>query len=91
MRAMMMHRTRGEADAACRSAKLGRYVIEGYVSARENHRLLEERPDAAGLAVSGMPISSPGMDSRARGKGYAVLLVNRDGSTDMYATYAATE
>lgn len=47
---------------ACHTAEVGGYVIEGHVPATAIQRLLQERPEAAGLAVPGMPIGSPGME-----------------------------
>lgn len=38
------------------------YVIEGHVPTAEIRRLLEERPNVAGIAVAGMPAGSPGME-----------------------------
>ena len=48
--------------AACHTALVGGYVIEGHVPASDIQRLLEERPRVAGLAVPGMPMGSPGME-----------------------------
>ena len=75
---------------SCHTALIGRYAIEGHVPAREVHRLLKEKPEAAGLAVPGMPVGSPGMDGPdygARRDPYDVLLVALDGSTRVYASY----
>jgi len=47
--------------AACHTAEIGGYVIEGHVPAAAIDRLLAERPRAKGLAVPGMPAGSPGM------------------------------
>lgn len=47
---------------SCHTAMVGGYVLEGHVPAADVVRLLEERPDIAGLAVPGMPPGSPGMD-----------------------------
>lgn len=75
---------------SCHTAKIGNYVIEGHVPASDIKRLLADKPDAIGLAVPGMPIGSPGMDSPAY-KGhvdpYHVLLINKDGTSSTYATY----
>jgi hypothetical protein len=60
------------------------------VSAREIHRLLEERPDAIGLAVPAMPRGSPGMDGPVYGgvrDPYDVLLIRRDGNAVVYQSY----
>jgi hypothetical protein len=48
--------------AACHTAELSGYVIEGHVPAAAIKRLLMERPSAKGVAVPGMPIGSPGME-----------------------------
>jgi hypothetical protein len=47
--------------AACHTAQVGGYLIEGHVPAKAIQRLLTERPNAQGLAVPGMPSGSPGM------------------------------
>lgn len=75
---------------SCHTARLGDYVIEGHVPAPEIIRLLRTAPNALGLSVPGMPIGSPGMDGpiyRGRQDPYHVLLVGRDGSTTVFASY----
>ncbi|MCB1355834.1 MAG: DUF411 domain-containing protein, partial [Maritimibacter sp.] len=47
----------------------------------------EERPDAVGLAVPGMPLGSPGMDQGKRREAYDVFLIRNDGSTDIFNSY----
>jgi hypothetical protein len=48
--------------AACHTAFIGGYVVEGHVPASDIRRMLAERPAITGLAVPGMPIGSPGME-----------------------------
>lgn len=48
--------------AACHTAEVEGYVIEGHVPALALKRFLSEKPNVAGLAVPGMPIGSPGME-----------------------------
>jgi hypothetical protein len=48
--------------AACHTAEVDGYVIEGHVPAAAIDKLLAERPTAKGLAVPGMPVGSPGME-----------------------------
>jgi hypothetical protein len=48
--------------AACHTAEVSGYVIEGHVPALALHRFLADKPYATGLAVPGMPIGSPGME-----------------------------
>lgn len=47
---------------SCHTAEIGRYVVEGHVPAVAIKRLLNEAPEARGLAVPAMPIGSPGME-----------------------------
>jgi hypothetical protein len=77
---------------SCHTALVGGYLIEGHVPAADVQRLLREKPRALGLAVPGMPVGSPGMDGAfygGRRDAYDVLLVARDGSTRVFASYAA--
>jgi len=48
---------------SCHTALVDGYVIEGHVPVADIERLLTDRPDVVGLAVPGMPIGSPGMES----------------------------
>ena len=75
---------------SCHTALVGRYAVEGHVPAADIKRLLNERPDAIGLAVPGMPHGSPGMDGPAYGNRqdpYDVLLIAQDGSTRVFNSY----
>ena len=79
-----------EALGSCHTALVGGYAVEGHVPAREIYRLLKERPAAVGLAVPGMPVGSPGMDGAIYGgrkDTYAVLLIQRSGTTKVYQSY----
>jgi hypothetical protein len=59
--------------AACHTAQLAGYIIEGHVPAAALKRFLAEKPNATGLAVPGMPIGSPGMEG-GRPEKYDVVL-----------------
>lgn len=62
------------------------YVFEGHVPARFIRQFLDNPPaDAIGLAVPGMPVGSPGMEIGDRFDPYAVLLLKKDGSSEIYA------
>ena len=52
-----------EALASCHTAEIDGYLLEGHVPAEIVARLLAERPAIRGLAVPGMPIGSPGMET----------------------------
>ena len=71
--------------ASCHTAVVSGYVVEGHVPADLVQRMVEEKPQALGLAVPGMPIGSPGMEG-PNPERYQVLLVARSGSTSVYAT-----
>ena len=52
------------------------------VSFDDIKRLLEERPEAIGLSVPGMPIGSPGMEVEGRpADNYDVMLITEGGSS----------
>ena len=72
------------AFGSCHTAVVGRYVVEGHVPADVVTQLLREKPDALGVAVPGMPMGSPGMDSGVPER-YDVLLLSRDGKSRVYA------
>lgn len=73
---------------SCHTGMIDGYVIEGHVPAREIDRLLSERPDAIGLTVPNMPYGSPGMgEPGPDADPYDVLLVRRDGSTEVFASF----
>lgn len=66
---------------SCHTAVIDGYAIEGHVPAEAIRQLMTERPDAAGLALPGMPVDSPGMGGDAASwAAQPVVLVNRDGS-----------
>ena len=68
--------------AACHTAVVDGYVVEGHVPADDIKRLLEERPEAIGISVPGMPIGSPGMEVEGRpAESYDVILVTEGGSS----------
>jgi hypothetical protein len=49
--------------AACHTAMVDGYVVEGHTPAAAIDKLLAERPAIRGLAVPGKPAGSPGMPS----------------------------
>lgn len=75
--------------SSCHTAKVAGYTIEGHVPIREIERLLQEKPDASGLTVPGMPMGSPGMESGNRCAAYDVFLFRKDGTSELYASYTA--
>ncbi len=61
-----------------------RYVVEGHVPAEQVARLLDEKPDALGLTVPGMPVGSPGMEQGDLRQPYDVLIVGEGGEASVY-------
>ena len=72
---------------SCHTATVEGYALEGHVPVEDIRRLLAERPQAAGLAVPGMPIGSPGMEQGDRRQPYATVLFHRDGRQQVFARH----
>lgn len=70
--------------AACHTARIGGYVVEGHVPAEDIKKLLADKPQAVGIAVPSMPPGSPGMPSE-KPVAYDTLLVQRDGNYKIYS------
>lgn len=74
---------------SCHTGRVESYMIEGHVPVADIRRLLDERPEAVGLAVPGMPYGSPGMGPESEREAYEVFLIRRDGSTEVFSRYNA--
>lgn len=67
--------------AACHSALVDGFVVQGHVPVEAIARLLADRPDAVGIAVPGMPADSPGMGGAPETwTDQDVFLIGHDGS-----------
>lgn len=53
--------------ASCHTTVIGDYVVEGHVPVEAIAKLLNEKPDIAGIGMPGMPSGSPGMPGRKVG------------------------
>lgn len=63
------------------------FVFEGHIPARYIHQFLANPPqDALGLAMPAMPVGSPGMEVGDRFMPYQVLLLKKDGGTEVFAS-----
>lgn len=72
---------------SCHTGVVEGYVIEGHVPADLIDRLLRDRPAVVGLAVPGMPVGSPGMESPGQAaERYQVLTFDRNGRTTVFAS-----
>ena len=68
------------------------YVFEGHVPAKYITQFLSEKPkDAIGLSVPGMPAGSPGMEMGDMFTPYPVLLLKKDGGSEVYAQINSLE
>lgn len=74
-------------QTSCHTAMIGGYVIEGHVPAADVKRLLAEKPFAVGLSVPGMPVGTPGMEVGDQKVPYDVLLIKKDGTTEVFAKH----
>ena len=62
------------------------YVFEGHIPSKYITQFLSENhPNAIGLSVPGMPIGSPGMEIGDRFMPYDVLILFKDGSSNVFA------
>ncbi len=73
--------------ASCHTALIGDYIIEGHVPPEDILSLLDKRPAALGLAVPGMPMGSPGMETDGAADSYDTLLMAADGTWSVYASH----
>jgi hypothetical protein len=72
---------------SCHTAEIGGYAIEGHVPVADIKRLLAERPKAAGIAVAGMVMGSPGMEHGDHKQPYQTILFDRAGNTRVFASH----
>lgn len=75
--------------AACHTAIAAGYVIEGHVPASDIQKLLAEKNSAetapvVGIAVPGMPIGSPGMESGNIREPYATYSFTQEGKISVF-------
>lgn len=74
--------------ASCHTTIANGYVIEGHIPADDVQRLLAEKPNVAGIAVPGMPIGSPGMESGNYVEPYTVFSFTQSGETTTFAEHS---
>ena len=73
--------------AACHTAVIDGYVVEGHVTERDIRRLLLFRPDVIGIAVPGMPIGTPGMESGDTVESYSVMTFDEEGNIEVFVEH----
>jgi len=63
------------------------YLFEGHIPAKYVSQFLASPPaNALGLAAPGMPMGSPGMEIGDSFNSYDVILMKKDGTSEVYAT-----
>lgn len=75
-----------EKYGSCHTDRIGNYLVEGHVPAADVKKLLREKPKAVGIAVPGMPLGSPGMES-VKPMPYQTLLVQSNGDNTVFAQH----
>ena len=62
------------------------FIFEGHIPSKHITQFLsEDHPNAIGLSVPGMPLGSPGMEVGDRFMPYDVLILYKDGTSEVYA------
>lgn len=73
---------------SCHTGVVEGYVLEGHVPAADVRRLLKEKPAVVGLAVPGMPVGSPGMETPyVKADKYDVVTFDKKGGTRVFAKH----
>jgi hypothetical protein len=72
--------------AACHTAIVDGYVVEGHVPAADIKQLLAQRPKVKGIAVPGMPMGSPGMEGPSS-EPYNSVTFDEAGRIKVYARH----
>jgi hypothetical protein len=73
---------------SCHTAIIDGYVLEGHVPVEDIKRLLAEHPAIAGLAVPGMPVGTPGMESGDQRDSFNVMAFDHQGHTTVFNEYS---
>ena len=74
---------------SCHTAVVNGYVVEGHVPADDIRRLLTEKPDGIGIAVPGMPIGSPGMESGDIKQPFTTFIFAEDGQVEAFQEHSS--
>jgi hypothetical protein len=70
----------------CHAVFIGDYVVSGHVPIEVVLKVLDERPDIAGVTLPGMPAGSPGMGGD-KTEAFTIYAFTRDGKAPtVYAT-----
>ena len=73
--------------AACHTAVIDGYVVEGHITHRDIRRLLSLGPDVKGIAVPGMPVGTPGMEMGDTVEPYNVVSFDQQGNMKIFVKH----
>lgn len=77
-----------QAMQSCHTGIIDGYVIEGHVPQSAVSWLLENKPkNAIGISAPGMPIGSPGMEQGGIEEEYPIMLLYKNGSSELFGIY----
>lgn len=68
---------------SCHTTIVGNYFVEGHVPVEAIEKLLNEKPDIAGIALPGMPAGTPGMTGKKTNE-WIVYAVKHDGTFEKF-------
>jgi hypothetical protein len=71
--------------ASCHTTIVDGFVVEGHIPVEDVARLLTEQPEVIGIAVPGMPIGSPGMESGDYVEPYTIFTFTEAGAIEVFA------
>lgn len=68
---------------SCHTTLIENYIVEGHMPKQAIDKLLEDRPNIAGIALPGMPSGSPGMPGE-KTEDWVIYTINLDGAYEEY-------
>lgn len=75
---------------SCHTAIVDGYVIEGHVPANDIKRLLQQKPNIAGLSVPNMPVGTPGMEMGNHKDPFTVFSFDNSSKVAVFNQYPAS-
>jgi hypothetical protein len=73
--------------ASCHTAIIDGYVMEGHIPADDIKNFLQRKPSVRGLAVPGMVIGTPGMESGDTKQPFTIMTFDKTGSIAEFKEY----
>jgi hypothetical protein len=75
---------------SCHTAVINGYAIEGHVPVNDIKRLLQEKPNVAGISVPQMPVGTPGMEAGDRRDPFTVFSFDKNGTAKVFNKYPSS-